>query len=139
MTETCSQFATASPQLTMKKPGTVGKPLGNSILKIFDPDHKGIGEIGVKGPNITRGYYGVEKQPIRDGYLLTGDIGYIDNDGDLFVIDRRKDLIISGGENIYPSEIERIILQHQGVDDVCVVGISSSKWGQRPIAFLELN
>lgn len=138
MTETCSQFATAPPELVKNKLGTVGKPLDGEI-KIFEPNIDGIGEIGVKGPMVTSGYYNSDIQPIDQGYFKTGDLGYIDNEGDLFVLQRRVDLIISGGENIYPSEVEMLLYSVPEVSEACIFGIEDEKWGQIPVACLELT
>ncbi len=88
---------------------------------------------------MTKGYlYRPEanKEKIRDGWLYTGDIGYLDEDGFLYVLDRRSDLIISGGENIYPAEIEAVLLAHPDVADAGVTGIEDANWGQVPIAFI---
>jgi O-succinylbenzoic acid--CoA ligase len=82
------------------------------------------------------GYYG--EKPVR-GTIQTGDIGYLDADGDLWVVQRRSDLIVSGGENIYPSEVEHVLRQHPAVADACVVGIPDAEWGQRAAAMVALN
>ncbi len=80
-----------------------------------------------------------KKSATVDGWLYTGDIGYLDDEGYLFVIDRRADLIISGGENIYPAEIENVLLTHPAVKEAGVCGIDDEKWGQVPIAFVVLK
>lgn len=138
MTETCSQFATAIPEVVKMKPNSVGKPIFGCEVEIFDPDNDGIGEIGVKGPNVMKGYL-KQVTPLKNGFLLTGDLGYLDEDGDLFVIQRRKDLIISGGENIYPSEVEQKLRQLDKIADACVIGIEDEGWGQIPISFLKVT
>jgi O-succinylbenzoic acid--CoA ligase len=97
------------------------------------------GEIFLKGPTITPGY--VERpeataQAFQDGWFATGDIGYLDKDGYLFVLDRRADLIISGGENVYPAEIESVLLSHPAVKEAGVCGQVDSQWGQVPVAFV---
>ncbi|HET7657444.1 MAG TPA: 2-succinylbenzoate-CoA ligase, partial [Bacillales bacterium] len=79
------------------------------------------------------------KKAIRDGWLYTGDLGYVDEDGFLYVMDRRKDLIISGGENVYPAEVEAALLAHPDVDEAGVTGIDDPKWGQVPIAFVKIK
>lgn len=137
MTETTSQFATSTVELAKQKPKSVGKPLLFSSVKILEPDPNGIGEILVKGPVVTKGYDNKVTKFSEEGYFPTGDMGYRDNDGDLFIVQRRTDLIISGGENIYPSEVERELSRIEGVDAVCVIGIEDERWGQRPIAVLE--
>jgi len=137
MTETTSQFATARPDQAALKPGMVGKPLFGSSLQIFQPDESGIGEIAVKGPTVMTGYLFADTNRTEDGFLLTGDIGYVDDDGDLFVLQRRRDLIISGGENIYPKEVEQALLAIAAIDDACVVGIEDDQWGQVPVAIIQ--
>ena len=143
MTETASQIATLSSEYMLKKIGSAGKPLFHSQLKIMKDGREAhpneIGEIVVKGPTVTKGYLGREKETkeaIKDGWLYTGDLGYLDDDGFLYVLDRRSDLIISGGENIYPAEIESVLLSHPDVVEAGVTGIDDETWGQVPIAFV---
>ncbi|MGG0719738.1 o-succinylbenzoate--CoA ligase [Robertmurraya massiliosenegalensis] len=144
MTETSSQIVTLSPEYSIEKLGSAGKPLFPSQLKIVDSDGAEVdayqsGEIIVKGPNVTKGYLHREhdyEQYFLDGWFKTGDIGYLDKDGFLFVQDRRSDLIISGGENIYPAEIEGVITSHPNIEDAGVIGIEDEKWGQIPVAFV---
>lgn len=147
MTETSSQIVTLSPEYSLKKLGSAGKPLFPSQLKIILEDGENAkagtaGEIVVKGPNVTAGYLYREeatKEKIKDGWLHTGDIGYLDEEGFLFVLDRRSDLIISGGENIYPAEIEAALLGHEGVAEAGVIGIADETWGQVPAAFIAVK
>ncbi|WP_142384377.1 o-succinylbenzoate--CoA ligase, partial [Staphylococcus argensis] len=108
MTETCSQFVTASPQMLKERHDTVGRPSEDVGVKIKHPNADGHGELLVKGDNVMEGYlYPSDlSNTFEDGYFKTGDIAEIDEDGYVIVYDRRKDLIISGGENIYPFEIE---------------------------------
>ncbi|TMU86017.1 o-succinylbenzoate--CoA ligase [Bacillus sp. BHET2] len=143
MTETASQIVTLSPEYSMSKLGSAGKPLFPSELKIQTED--GVespnqeGEILVKGPNVTAGYHRREEaneKSFEEGWFHTGDIGYVDEEGFLFVLDRRSDLIISGGENVYPAEIESVLLGCDGIEDAGVVGIPDSTWGQIPCAFI---
>ena len=144
MTETSSQIVTLSPEDSLQKLGSAGKPLFPSQLRIElengESAQAGMpGEIVVKGPNVTPGYLNrseATEEKIRDGWLYTGDIGYLDEQGFLYVKDRRSDLIISGGENIYPAELEAILLAHPDVMDAGVTGIEDKKWGQVPVAFI---
>jgi O-succinylbenzoic acid--CoA ligase len=144
MTETASQIITLSPEYSLAKLGSAGKPLFPAQIKIVHEDgHVALpgdaGEIVVKGPNVTTGYLfrpDATNEKLRDGWLYTGDIGYLDVDGFLFVLDRRSDLIISGGENVYPAEIEAVLLAHADVADAGVTGIEDASWGQVPIAFI---
>ncbi len=143
LTETASQIATLSPEDSLRKIGSAGKPLFLSSIRI-ERDGKPAkpneaGEIVVKGPNVTSGYYKREEANkesfTEDGWFYTGDLGYMDEEGFLYVLDRRTDLIISGGENIYPSEIESVIQSHPAILEACVVGRDDEKWGQVPCAF----
>jgi O-succinylbenzoic acid--CoA ligase len=98
--------------------------------------------IHLQGPSITRGY---DHQPeataqaIHHGWLSTSDIGYLDDEGYLYVLDRRSDLIISGGENVYPAEIESVLLSHPDIIEAGVCGQPDADWGQVPIAFVHLK
>lgn len=139
MTETSSQIVTLSSAYARKKLGSAGKPLFPASIKIDKPNEEGIGEIVVKGPMVFHGYDQmpeVNEEVFQDGWFHTGDLGYLDEDGFLYVVDRRSDLIISGGENIYPSEIEQVILAYPEVKEVAVVGKRDDKWGQVPVAFV---
>lgn len=144
MTETASQIVTLSPEYSLAKLGSAGKPLFPAQIKIVlengeTADANTAGEIVIKGPNVTSGYlYHPEatSEKFRGGWLYTGDIGYLDEEGFLYVLDRRADLIISGGENIYPAEIESVLLSHPGIAEAGVTGIGDPVWGQVPIAFI---
>ncbi len=146
MTETASQICTLSSDYMLLKVGSAGKPLFPCQFRI-EKDGKTLsageaGEIVVKGPNVTNGYWKQDdatKQSIVDGWLHTGDIGYSDEEGFLYVLDRRNDLIISGGENIYPAQIEEVLLAHPLVLEAGVVGIDDENWGQVPVAFVKVE
>lgn len=141
MTETSSQIVTLHKKDIFTKLGSAGKPLFPAQLKIVGQNDGGIGEICVKGPMVISGYNNNEeanKESFHDGWLKTGDLGYVDEDGFLYVVERRTDLIISGGENIYPSEVESALLKIAGISDVAVVGKKDEKWGQVPVAFIVL-
>lgn len=147
MTETSSQIVTLAPEYSLTKLGSAGKPLFPAQLRIEKEDGQAArpyepGEIVVKGPNVTKGYLrrpDATEEAIRDGWFYTGDIGYIDEDGFLYVLDRRSDLIISGGENVYPAEIEAVLLSHEAVEEAGVTGIDDETWGQVPCAFVKLK
>ncbi|WP_071393757.1 o-succinylbenzoate--CoA ligase [Bacillus tuaregi] len=146
MTETSSQIVTLSPEDCFRKLGSAGKPLFPAQIKIMQDGREvaafETGEIVVKGPNVTNGYLNREMETNKDrqdGWLHTGDIGYLDEDGFLYVLDRRSDLIISGGENIYPAEIEGVLTAHPAIKDAGVIGRQDNKWGEVPIAFLVMN
>ena len=143
MTETASQIVTLSPEYMLDKQGSAGKALFPSEVKITH-NHKELpprehGEILVKGPTVTQGYWKRDEatsEAFENSWLHTGDIGFLDEDGFLFVLDRRKDLILSGGENVYPAEIEAAILEHTDIEDAGVTGVQDAKWGQVPAAFV---
>ncbi|WP_432360132.1 o-succinylbenzoate--CoA ligase [Sporosarcina sp. UB5] len=139
MTETSSQTATLSSDDALRKVGSAGKPLFFNQIKIRDARQPGdYGEVLVMGPHVTPGYIGhaSDSNPLKDGWLPTGDIGYIDEEGYLFIVDRRSDLIISGGENIYPAEIENVLMSHPHVKEAGVCGQDHDEWGSVPIAFI---
>ncbi|WP_100013197.1 o-succinylbenzoate--CoA ligase [Lentibacillus sediminis] len=139
MTETSSQIVTLSPKDALRKIGSAGKPLMPAQLKIVDQDEQQVGEIFVKGPMVTKGYYKNQhatEKSLQTGWLATGDLGRLDEEGFLYVVDRRKDLIISGGENIYPSEIESVLSGMPQVKDVGVAGVKDDTWGKVPAAFV---
>ncbi|MFJ8245907.1 o-succinylbenzoate--CoA ligase [Peribacillus asahii] len=146
MTETASQIVTLTPEYSMEKIGSAGKALFPSQIRIevdgkqAKPDEAG--EIVVFGPNVTKGYFNrvdATEQAIKAGWLYTGDIGYLDDEGFLYVLDRRSDLIISGGENVYPAEIESVLSAHPAVFEAGVTGVTDEKWGQVPLAFVVLT
>ncbi|WP_173915781.1 o-succinylbenzoate--CoA ligase [Halobacillus sp. Marseille-Q1614] len=141
MTETSSQISTLSPDDAFRKIGSAGKALGTASLKIMTKGREvpadQVGEIFVKGPMVTRGYY--NHPLVSSDYLATGDLGYLDDDGFLYVVDRVKDMIISGGENIYPAEIESVLQGMTQVLEVAVTGLPHEKWGEAPAAFIVLK
>lgn len=143
MTETNSQAATLPPEDSLRKFGSAGRPLFPTEIAIYkegqfqEPFVEG--EILVRGPTVTPGYLNrpdATAETIVDGWLHTGDIGYLDDEGYLFMLDRRSDLIVSGGENIYPAEVESVLLAHEAIREAGVVGVSDAVWGQIPIAFI---
>ena len=147
LTETASQVATALPADVQRKPDSVGRPLLFTETRIADADgntlpHGQIGEILVRGPQVMAAYFrnpAATDSALRDGWLYTGDMGRLDADGDLYVVQRRTDMIVSGGENIYPAEVEAALREHPAVADVCVVGLPDAEWGQRSAAAVQLR
>ncbi|HAR7220428.1 o-succinylbenzoate--CoA ligase [Staphylococcus aureus] len=134
MTETCSQFLTATPKMLHARPDTVGMPSANVDVKIKKPNKEGHGELMIKGANVMNGYlYPTDlMDTFENGYFNTGDIAEIDHEGYVMIYDRRKDLIISGGENIYPYQIETVAKQFPGISDAVCVGHPDDTWGQVP-------
>ena len=136
MTETFSQSVTFSVLDYPHKRDSVGKPLPGMQVRIDNPDADGVGEIHLTGPMVMTGY--IDKEPI-DGDLNTDDIGYVDEDGFVYILNRRKDLIISGGENIYPKELEDLVYTLSSVKECAVVPVPDPKWGQVPALFVAFH
>jgi long-chain acyl-CoA synthetase len=137
-------FHTAEEAL--RKPGTVGRPIDTAVVKIFGPEGSELGpnEIGEVymrlpgAPDFT--YTGMEqarREVERDGLITCGDVGYLDSDGYLFLCDRQRDMVISGGVNIYPAEIEAVLIGAPGVRDCAVFGIPDAEYGEALCAFIE--
>lgn len=147
MTETNTQATTLTSADALRKVGSSGKPLANLRLAIAGPtgvtDMAGVeGEIVVQGPTVIKGYYNrpdANAQAFRDGWFYTGDIGVLDDEGYLYVLDRRSDLIVSGGENVYPAEVESTLSESDSVAQAAVVGRQDDAWGQVPVAFVVLE
>jgi long-chain acyl-CoA synthetase len=147
MTET-SPATHCSPLTGARKPGSVGLPLTGTMARIVDPDDPSRlvpvgepGELAVKGPQVFLGYWGRDAVTngevlTGDGWLLTGDIAVMDADGWFSVVDRKKDLIIAGGFNIYPTEVEEVIRALPGVTDCCVVGLPDRYRGETVKVFV---
>lgn len=144
MTEAASQVATALPPEVLQRPGTVGAPLMFTEVAILDDLGNPLlpgeaGEIVVRGPTVMNGYCNdpqSTERTLRGGWLHTGDIGYLDGEGYLYTLAKRTDLIVSGGENVYPSEVETVLLEHPQVRDVCVVGVAHPEWGEQVAALV---
>jgi len=126
---------------------SIGKEGINSEVRIFsekdqDLPPNEVGEIVVRGPNIMKGYWRKPEETaeaLRQGWYHTGDLGYMDKDGYIYIVDRKKDLIISGGFNVYPKEIENVLNRHPAVLESAVVGVPHELWGETPLAFIILK
>lgn len=136
MTETFSQSVTMPVLSNLNKLDSVGKPLPRMTVHIVNPDVDGVGEIHLNGPMVMSGY--INREPIH-GDFNTDDMGYVDEDGFLYILNRRTDLIISGGENIYPKEIEDTVYAMQGVKECAVIPVADTKWGQVPALFVAFD
>nr|WP_324195975.1 AMP-binding protein [Nocardia farcinica] len=142
---TCA--STINPLRGPRKPGTVGLPLPGQHVEIIGPDGTSRppgerGEVVVSGPNVMAGYLGKPEETAKtlvDGRLRTGDIGYFDADGYLVLVDRVKDMIIRGGENLYPKEIETALYHHEDVLEAAVIGQPDPVYGEVPIAYVALR
>jgi acyl-CoA synthetase (AMP-forming)/AMP-acid ligase II len=129
------------------KPASVGVPPPFFEMKILDESGREappgeVGEICGNGPILMPGYYkrpDLTAEAIKDGWLHSGDMGYVDEDGFLYLVDRKKDMIISGGVNVYPRDIEEIVVQHPAVQEAAVFGIPHDKWGETPLAAVVLQ
>ena len=127
LTETCSQVTTLAPEDALRKLGSAGRPLLSSHVRIRD------GEILIQGPTVAPGRYD------ESGWLHTGDLGHIDDEGFLYVRDRIDDMIVTGGENVVPSEVEEVLLRHPAVADAAVVGREDPEWQQAVTAVVVLG
>ena len=138
MTETSPLVLVLDKEDAVRKAGSAGKPALNMEMRVVGDDGADaasgtIGELWVKGPNITKGYWNqpeVTAASFTDGWLHTGDAALVDDEGYYFIVDRWKDMYISGGENVYPAEIENVIYQNELVAEAAVIGISDARWGQ---------
>jgi long-chain acyl-CoA synthetase len=127
-----------------RKPGSVGKPISGVELRIVDENDQpvAVGEVGeiiARGPNVMKGYYNMPeatRDAMRNGWLHTGDMGRLDEDGYLYILERKKDLIIRGGFNIYPRDVEEVLNSHPDVIESAVVGIPSERMGEEVKAFV---
>ena len=120
-----------------RKPGSIGVPVRGVEMKLVDDDGKDVdegevGEIAIRGENVMKGYWGRDdatKEAIPDGWFRSGDMAKQDEDGYFFIVDRKKDLIIRGGYNVYPREVEEALYEHEGVAEVAVIGIPDDEPG----------
>ncbi|MGN7296818.1 o-succinylbenzoate--CoA ligase [Ferdinandcohnia sp. SAFN-114] len=144
MTETSPTLFMLSKEDAKRKIGSIGKPVMYCDYKLINLEgsivNRGdIGELVVRGPNVMKEYWNKPEataEALRDGWLYTGDLARVDEDGFLYIVGRKKEMIISGGENIYPLEVEQIIGQIADVVEVAVVGVVDAKWGETPVAFV---
>ncbi|WP_027338549.1 class I adenylate-forming enzyme family protein [Halonatronum saccharophilum] len=138
LTEASPRISCLSPEEFHKKIGSVGKPLDNVKIKIIDQNDKEvsdeqIGELLVSGPNVMKGYYNLEsltKEKLREGWLHTGDLAYQDEEGYIYIVGRKDNMIIRAGVNIYPEEIENKLLECEEIKDIIIFGESTPKYGQ---------
>jgi long-chain acyl-CoA synthetase len=139
--------STVNPLVGKRKAGTVGLPLPGQTIRLLDPEGKPVpqgeaGEVVIKGPNVMRGYLNRPEETAKtivDGWLHTGDIGRFDEDGYLVLVDRAKDMIIRGGENIYPREIEAVVHQLPQIAEAAVIGRPNPLYGEEPVLFVSLH
>jgi fatty-acyl-CoA synthase len=134
----CNTATVLDSENALAKVGSCGKAFFHTEVRVVDEEGREVepetkGEVLLRAPNVMKGYWNRPLDTaaaIKDGWLYTGDIGKMDRDGFLYILDRKKDMIISGGENIYPAEIEDALLHHPKIADVGVIGFAHEKWGE---------
>ena len=145
----CSPVALANPIYGKRKAGTIGMPLPDTVARVVDaadPDRAvptgEPGELAIQGPQVMQGYWNRAEesaQVLRGGWLLTGDMAVMDGEGYFQIVDRKKDLIIAGGFNVYPREVEEVLSEHPKIEEVCVAGVPDSYRGEVVKAFVVLR
>ncbi len=144
LTESCGAGCLITPESALLKAGSCGPAFFHTDVRVVRDDGSDAapgedGEIIMRGRHVMKGYWNLPEatqDTIRDGWLYTGDMAHIDNEGFVFIHDRKKDMIISGGENVYPAEIEGVLIAHPDVADVAVIGVESAKWGESVAAIV---
>ena len=147
LTEASPSIAILNAEDSLRKDGSVGKPLPFLETRIVDENHRSlppgeVGELICRGPNVMQGYFRNPqgtKEAIQNGWLFTADLAKMDEEEFLYIVDRKKEMIVSGGENIYPREIEEVLIRHPAVADVAVIGIPHPTWGETVKAFVALR
>ncbi|HKI73470.1 MAG TPA: long-chain fatty acid--CoA ligase [Pseudomonadales bacterium] len=147
LTETCGPACVINAENAVAKIGSTGRAFFHTDVRVVDqdgadcpPDEQG--EVWVKGPHIMKEYWNrpdATRDTLVDGWLRTGDVAVMDNEGFVYIQDRIKDMIISGGENVYPAEVENVLLGHPEVAEVAVIGQPSERWGESPLAVVVRN
>lgn len=142
LTESCGPACLISPEEALAKVGSTGPAFFHTDVRVVDEQGADVepgtvGEVIVRGAHVMKGYWNrpeATAETIRDGWLYTGDLATVDKDGFVYIQDRKKDMIISGGENVYPAEIEAVLARHPDVLEVAVIGMPSPRWGESPAA-----
>lgn len=142
-----SPVVTFNPIDGLKKPSSIGLPINGVEVKIFDSNDVElssgqVGEIVVKGPNVLKGYWNKpeeSREALRNGWFHTGDLAYKDDDGYIFIVDRKKDVVIRGGMNIYPREVEEVLYMYPAILEVAVIGVSDPVMGEELKAFMTVK
>ena len=147
MTETSPGGVSLEPADALRKVGSAGKALMHTEIRIIDDSGKDVaanevGELIIRGPNITPGYWNnpeATAKTFMDDWLLTGDAARMDDEGFVYIVDRSKDMYISGGENVYPAEVENVLYQLPEIAEVAIIGIPSDRWGETGMAAVVLK
>jgi acyl-CoA synthetase (AMP-forming)/AMP-acid ligase II len=147
LTETCGPACLITGDDALARAGSTGRSFFHTDVRVVredgsDCDPGEPGEVLVRGPHIMTGYWNrsdATAETIVDGWLHTGDVATIDADGFVTIIDRTKDMLISGGENVYPAEIENVLLGHPAIVDAAVIGVPSATWGESPLAVVVVS
>ncbi|MBW1683184.1 MAG: long-chain-fatty-acid--CoA ligase [Deltaproteobacteria bacterium] len=147
MTESAATITTLDPDQVLRKMASVGKAFVTTQVRLVDDEDRDIppgrvGEVISRGPNVMVGYYKdpeATAETLRGGWLHTGDLGRVDEEGFLYIVDRKKDMIITGGENIFPREIEEVLYAHPKILEAAVIGLPDPQWGERVHAVVVLK
>jgi fatty-acyl-CoA synthase len=141
LTETSPSVSFLAPEFALAKVGSAGKPPLFTEVRLTGAgavEPLARGEICVRGPNVMKGYWNRPEATAAvidpDGWFHTGDLGYFDEDGFLYIVDRVKDMVITGGENVYPAEVESVLYQHPSISEVAVIGLPDDRWGETVVA-----
>lgn len=142
LTEAAPNSLVLPPEDSRRKLGAAGRPYFYADVRVVDERDErvgpgGSGEVVIRGPSIMSGYWELPletAQALRDGWLRTGDVARLDEEGYAYIVDRVKDMIISGGENVYPAEVENVLYEHPAVAEAAVIGVPDEKWGEVPLA-----
>lgn len=144
MSEAAPSICTLSKELSLKKAGSIGRAVFHLDVRVVDENMQDlpvdqVGELIIRGPNVMQGYWErpeATAAAFLGGWFHTGDLARMDEDGDVYIVDRKKDMYISGGENVYPAEVENALYEHPDVSEAAVIGVSDPKWGEIGRAFV---
>jgi fatty-acyl-CoA synthase len=147
MSEAAPSIATLKKELALTKAGSIGRAVFHLDAKIVDEDmvelpRGHVGELVIRGPNLMQGYWNrpeATKEAFSDGWFHTGDLAKMDGDGDMVIVERKKDMYISGGENVYPAEVENVIYELPQIAETAVIGVKDQRWGEVGQAFVVLK
>ncbi len=144
MSEAAPGIAALDKERALAKAGSIGRPLFHMQVRVADDENRDLpagrtGELLIRGPNLMQGYWNrpeATAEAFTAGWFHTGDLARMDEDGDLYILERKKDMYISGGENVYPAEVEKVLSQHEKIADVAIIGVPDDRWGETGKAFV---